>query len=194
MNEQKLSKHKRRQLKIQQRKEDEEQMLKSQEKKQFIKKFAIYGIAGIVIVVIASIIFTSFSDAQAIEYDTSSLSFPLGNIHWHATPVVNICGENKAIPKPSAGRHLGSSLLHTHEDRLIHLEGTVSSPSQITIGAFMTNIGVRFSQNELADKKNGDACPNGEIGQVKLLVNGTENDQYENYVIRENDKIEMRFE
>ena len=146
MNDQKLSKHKRRQLKIQQRQEEAQQMLKNQEKKQVIKKFAVYGIAGIVIIVIASILFTSFSDAQAIEYDTSSLSFPLGNVHFHATPVINICGENKAIPKPSEGRHIGSSLLHTHEDGLIHVEGTVASPSQITIGAFMTNISIPFSK------------------------------------------------
>ena len=57
----------------------------------------------------------------------------------------------------------------------------------------MNVIGQNFKNDELLDKKNGDLC-NGQPGKVKVLVNGKENSQLKNYVIKDGDKYEVQFE
>ena len=193
MNGQKLSKHKRRQLKLEQKKEAKIKMQQNLQKKQSTKKIITYGVIGIAAIAAIAWFFL-FSAAEPVDYDTSGLSFPLGNVHWHATPIITVCGQNVPILMPVGSGHFGSSLLHTHDDAKIHIEGTVSDPSQITLGLFMANIRMNFSETTLIDKENGDLCPNGQAGKVKLLVNGAESSQYGNYIIRENDIIEMKFE
>lgn len=188
-----LSKHERRQVKLEQRREQkqiEEQQLKKQETN---KKLMVYGGIAIGILVIAGI-FLSLPKPEPVDYKTGFLSFPLGKIHWHATPLIYVCGENILLSQPISGTHLGSALLHTHEDSLAHIEGTVTSPSQITIGAFMANVGMGFSETRLLDKTNGDICSNGREGKVRLIVNGTENNEFGNYVLRDSDRLELRFE
>src|SRR3989344_1709581 len=151
MEEQQLSKHDRRQLKLQSRKEENERTQADYQKKKSAKKLIVYGVIGILI--LAGIgFFLSLPKPQTVNYDTVGLSFPLGNIHWHATPALTVCGENVTLPKPSPGQHLGSNLLHLHDDGLFHIEGSVSNPSQITLGAMMSNIGKNFSQTSLLGK------------------------------------------
>jgi len=188
-----LTKNERRQLKLQEKRDAKVSMHGQEIKKEKSNKMLLY--AGIALaIIILLVIFLNLPRTEPVDLVTGNLSFPLGNIHWHATPMVYICGENVPTPISTPGRHLGSNLLHTHDDRLAHIEGNVSSPEQITIGAFMANIGLRFSETDLVDKKNGDSCPNGEAGTVKLLVNGVENSQLANYVLRDGDNLEMRFE
>lgn len=193
MPDEQLSKHERRQLKLQLRKEEKEKMQVDYQKKENVKKLATYGVIALVILS-GAWFFLSLPKPPPVNYDVVGLSFPLGNIHWHATPTVTVCGETVALPKPPPGQEFGNALLHVHNDSLFHIEGSVSSPSQITLGAMMSNIGKNFSQMALLDKKNGDSCPSGKAGKVQLIINGVENNQYENYIIRDGDKIEMRFE
>ncbi len=193
MGEEEVSKHDRRQLKLQLKREAKERMQQEYKGKKLMKKILIYGAIGLTI--LAGIgFFLSLPKPQPVNYDVAGLSFPLGNIHWHATPALSVCGENIAMPKPVPGQHLGSNLLHLHDDGIFHIEGSVSSPSQITLGAMMSNIGKNFSQTSLLGKKNGDSCPNGNPGKVRFIVNGNENSEYENYIIRDGDRIEIRFE
>ena len=188
-----LSKQERRQLKLEQKREAKLRMHQEFETKEKKNQYLLYGGAIIAVVIVVGI-FLSLPKPEPVDFDTGSLSFPLGNIHWHTTPLVYVCGENIPTPTPTPGKHLGSNLLHTHDDRQAHIEGRVNSPSQITVGAYMANIGMRFSETQLTDKNNGDLCPSGQAGSVKLFVNGTENNQLNNYVMRDGDRIEMRFE
>ncbi len=193
MPEEQLSKHERRELKLEARREAKQNAIEAGEKKKLFSKITAYSI--IALVVIGGIwFFLSLPKPEQKNYDVGGLSFPLGNIHWHATPTIAICGENVSLPKPAPGQHLGSGLLHMHDDMLFHIEGSVSSPSQITLGAMMSNIGKSFSQTTLLGKKNGDPCPTGKEGNVQLIVNGVENSEFENYIIKDGDKIEMHFE
>ena len=127
--------------------------------------------------------------------DTPQPSGPYsgGSIHWHATIKVFVCGEEYQLPAPQGGHHLGLPLLHTHEDRLIHIEGTIWKPEEITLGKYMEVIGENFKDDELIDKKNGDAC-DGQPGKVKLMANGKEDSMLSQYVIKDGDKYELRFE
>jgi hypothetical protein len=118
---------------------------------------------------------------------------PSGDVHWHATPRIFLCGEEKKIYAPVTG-HAGTSLLHTHSDRRIHVEGVIPSSEHITIGRFFDNIFVKFSETEIMNYKNGDVCPDGNPGYVKMFVNEAENNEFRNYVVRDGDVIEIRFE
>jgi len=188
-----LSKNERRQVKLQQKREAKARMQGEEVQKEKSNKMLLYGGVALAFIVIVGI-FLSLPKAEPVNFVTGALTFPLGLIHWHATPLIYVCGDNISPPITTPGKHLGSNLLHTHEDKLAHIEGNVTSPNQITLGAFMANIGMRFSETQLIDKKNGDLCPDGVAGTVKLVVNGTQNNQLANYVLRDGDTVEMRFE
>ena len=101
-------------------------------------------------------------------------------IHWHPELVIYVKGEKIEIPKGVglAGVH---NSIHTHEDLpIIHLEfnGLVKE-DDVKLGHFFTVWGKNFM----------------EFGsQVTMTVNGQENTEFENYHMRDGDKIELRYE
>ncbi|MDO8537924.1 MAG: hypothetical protein Q7S21_03490 [archaeon] len=147
------------------------------------------GIAvGVILIIGFFLIFGNASSSTV-----GGITFPTGQVHWHAYPSVEICGEVRQLPLPSPGQsHLGSDLLHTHDDGWIHVEGKVNSPQEITLGQYMQNIGVKFSSTQLWDKTNGDLC-NGVAGKVQLFINGIENSELENHVIKDQEKVLFKF-
>ncbi|MDO8436206.1 MAG: cupredoxin domain-containing protein [bacterium] len=110
-------------------------------------------------------------------------------IHWHADLSIKILGQLQDIP---AGIGLGITehYIHTHEsDGIIHIEfpGLVRR-DDIRLGQFFEIWGKKFNKECIFDK-----C-NGLDGKLKMLVNGNENSDFENYVMRDKDKIEIIFE
>jgi|SRR3989344_6120787 len=101
-------------------------------------------------------------------------------IHWHPELVIYVKGEKIEIPQ-NIGLGAVHQPVHTHEDLpLIHLEfpGMVKK-GDITLGQFFKNWGkdIRsFGMN------------------MKMTVNGQENTEYENYEMKDGDKIELRYE
>lgn len=110
-------------------------------------------------------------------------------LHWHTQLEISILGQKQAIP---AGLGLAAIHLpmHTHEtDNMIHLEfaGKVSK-DDIRLGKFFKIWGKTFNKDCIFDKCRG---PEGEL---KILVDGKENGEYDNYVMEDSDKIEIIFE
>ncbi len=119
---------------------------------------------------------------------------PIGNVHWHADASFDVCGEERSLPRPAtADGHLGTGLIHTHQDGRLHIEGHVGSPSDITLEKAMRSIGITFTNEQLFEKKNGDAC-NGAAGKIVLLVNGQPNSALAQYSIKDGDRFEIKFE
>jgi hypothetical protein len=150
----------------------------------------IYAIIGVVVVVVIGglIVFSQPSPSTV-----GGITFPTGVVHWHAFPSVEICGQDVLLPVPNPGQgHLGSPLLHTHDDRWIHVEGAVNSPNDITLGKYFDFIGVNFSSTQLMDKTNGDLC-NGVPGQVQLFINGSESFEFGDHIIMDQEKILLKF-
>lgn len=119
-------------------------------------------------------------------------------VHWHAKINVEICGQARELPSGRALRAhgkgaVGTSLIHHHYDGLAHIEGRVLRPEDISLGAFFDAIGGKFSETEIFDKKNGDTCGD-KPGRVKLYVNGVENTEWRNYVLKDEDEINIKFE
>ena len=184
-----LTRHERRQLKKQQREQEQQQKEKTQTAKQKRKSMITWSI--VTIVVLGIVIFFMMLPKNATPQPQQPYS--KGQVHWHASLKVFLCGEEKLMPAPIGESHLGLPLLHTHADRRVHIEGTVWRSEDILLGKYMEVIGQNFKDDELLEKKNGDVC-NGTPGKVKLFANGEENSLLTKYVIKDGDKYGLRFE
>ncbi|MBI4101479.1 MAG: cupredoxin domain-containing protein [Candidatus Nealsonbacteria bacterium] len=110
-------------------------------------------------------------------------------IHWHPEIRITILGEPQPIPA-GIGLIPQEMPIHTHEsDNVIHLEfaGRVTV-DDARVGKFFQIWGKTFNRNCIFDK-----CAGSE-GALIMLVNGKENSEFENYPMRDKDKIEIIFE
>lgn len=110
-------------------------------------------------------------------------------LHWHPGLTIIIKGEKQEI---SANIGIGAvhQPIHTHDSTgVLHLEiqGLVTK-EEIKLGQFFKIWGKDFSSNCIFE-----FC-NGEDGNVKMIVNGQENKDFENYLMKDKDRIEIRYE
>jgi len=101
-------------------------------------------------------------------------------LHWHPKLEIYVKGEKVAIPQ-NIGIGAVHQPMHTHDDLpVIHLEfnGTVHA-SDLMLGQFFTNWGTDMHS----------------FGQgPHMLVNGVENTEYERYILRDGDVIELHYD
>lgn len=110
-----------------------------------------------------------------------------GGFHIHPTLQIIANGENVEVPKNIGVGPTCMTVLHTHTpDGLIHVE----SPEKrdFTVGDFFAAWKQPFSQSEVLTYK-GDAS-----NRIRVTVNGTEVDTFENTVLKEGDKIVIYYE
>lgn len=109
-------------------------------------------------------------------------------MHWHADLTVTILGEIQEIPI-DIGLEGAHKPIHTHEDKKIHMEfNGVVKESDITLGQFFKSWGKTFNKDCIFDKCNGSE------GRVVMMVNLKENSEFEKYVMKDNDRIDILFE
>lgn len=110
-------------------------------------------------------------------------------IHWHPQLEIYIQGEKQEIPA-NLGLSVGHSPIHTHEDMpIIHLEfGGIVTKDDVRLGRFFDVWGRTFNEECILEFCNGPA------GEVKMFVNGKENTQFDDYIMRDKDAIQIRYE
>lgn len=123
-------------------------------------------------------------------------------VHWHPEVSIYIKGEKQKIPTDlGVGTSYSSNLfydpmmqmtdIHTHSsDGILHWE-VMSGPvmkGHAKLKAFFNVWGKTFNSNQILDSQNGTE------GTVKMIVNGQPNTEFENYIVKDKDKIELRFE
>ena len=103
-----------------------------------------------------------------------------GAFHWHPELTIYVKGEKQEIPQ-GIGLAGGHKPIHTHDDLpVIHMEfAGAAKKDETTLGAFFRNWGKDF--NSLGSN-------------VTMTVNGKENTEFENYEMKDSDKIELRYE
>jgi hypothetical protein len=125
-----------------------------------------------------------------------------GEVHWHSTLAITVCGENVELPQPSIGSdgsvhgqsYVGTPNVHLHTGPKVHVEGNIQKAEDISLGVIMENLGLKYSTTELLDKVNGDLCPDGSEGTVQLKVNEKDNSKLSNYVLADGESYELIFE
>jgi hypothetical protein len=128
---------------------------------------------------------------------TAAIRAPLPGIedHWHARYSIVMCGQVQPVLPFTPGN------VHTHGDGLIHIHPEVRSEAgnNANLRRFFSSAGVTFSANaiEFPDSRalrNGDRCPDGTTGRLRLLVNGNGSQEFERYVPRNGDVIVIQFD
>ncbi len=125
------------------------------------------------------------------------ISVTKGPVHWHAQYQAWACGKRMYLEEAKGlSNKVGSSVLHSHEDNTIHIEGVVYQYSDISLGKFFNAIGGVLEHDMMSlptmDRiqtfNNGDLCGNTP-GNLKVYVNGKKIDQPENYVISPQENV-----
>lgn len=110
-------------------------------------------------------------------------------LHWHPELSIEIKSQKQEIPA-NIGIGLVHNPIHTHDDSgTIHLEfdGLVKKDS-ILLNQFFKVWGKQFNSQCIFEYCNG---PNG---SVNMFVNGKENSEFDNYQMRDGDKIEIIYQ
>ena len=185
MEEQNLTKKERRQLK----REDKRKGLEHSKKAKAKKGWLTWGVVILVIGVVGFGIFRYlFSGDGIVASDPlKSCVRHAGGMHIHPSLTIVINGLEQEIP-----RNIGVSAscmrpLHTHDDTgRLHNE----FPRQLdfTVDDFFKVWGESFSSTQILDFAVDDTHT------VSITVNGEENDDYENLILRDLDRIEIRYE
>lgn len=181
------SKHQLKELRRKERESQRENLEQARVNEQRRKSLIQYGIIGAVLLGLVGL---GYGFVQLLP--EGSGTYTQAPIHWHASLEIVTCGQTRELPMPLPGQHLGTGILHTHEDQLIHIEGVIPNEEAIMLKRYMDNIGLHFKNNEILDYQNGELC-NGKPGSVKLLVNGEENNLLTEYVIKDGDKLRIEF-
>ncbi len=123
-------------------------------------------------------------------------------IHWHPQLAIYIKGQKQEIPANiGIGKQYASSKwydpmmsmtdFHTHDSSgELHwevMEGPVTK-DHVTLKAFFEVWGKTFNANQILDAR--DRAD----GTVKMFVNGQPNTKFEDYQVKDKDRIEIRYE
>ena len=165
------------------RKKQKEESKKQGQRKEVLsempKKIALWGLGGgLTVAVIGGLIWFAATRPPIPESDIVSRSA----LHWHPELTIYVKGEKQEIPA-NIGIGAVHQPVHTHDDSdkgIIHLEFQgLTRKQDIMLGQFF---------------KNWDKDIRSFGANMKMTVNGEENTEYENYVMRDKDKIELHYE
>ena len=149
------------------------------------KKFLL--ITGGILIIGVILGFIWFSAPKSVTQESEIISNK--GIHWHAVLTIKILGEFQDIPA-NIGVGVTHQPLHTHEpDGVIHMEfPNLVTENDIRIGNFFEIWSKKFNKNCIFDRCSGPE------GKLKMFVNEKLNFEFENYTMRDGDKIEIIFE
>ncbi|MBI2031557.1 MAG: hypothetical protein HYT08_02975 [Candidatus Levybacteria bacterium] len=141
-----------------------------------------------IIIFIGGIFFLSKSEETVPEADVVSRN----GLHWHPRLTVYIKGKKQEFTD-NIGLGAVHQPMHTHvedyKSGVVHMEmqGVVAK-DETKLGNFFRIWNKQFSSNTLFDETNGSE------GTVKMLVNGSESKDFENYMMHDGDNIEIKYE
>lgn len=107
-----------------------------------------------------------------------------GPVHWHADFRIFSCGEELELKSPTGiSNRIGTAEVHEHGDKRIHIEGTLARVEEASLGSFFKALGGKLAIGEMTVPttegftalKDGDACPDGKPGKLRVFLWRTEN-------------------
>ena len=142
-------------------------------------KYAVIGVVALAFVF--GFIFFSTNSMNSLTSNTM-IEVPKNPIHWHPHLKIIIDGKDIEIPE---GIGLGSvhDPVHTHDNTgEIHLEFERPTAQQMVLGYFFKVWDKKFNKDCIFDY-----C--SDKGVLKMTVNGNENNDFENYPMKDGDQI-----
>lgn len=141
-------------------------------------KIFFIGIGVLVVLALASVFVLPKPSGTVQSNDPDVVA--VSGMHWHPRLEIFVKGEQVEIPQ-NIGIGAVHQPMHTHDDLpVIHLEfGGVVRRDNVRLGRFFDIWGKdmrSFGSN------------------IRMTVNGEQNTEYENYVMRDGDKIELRYD
>lgn len=135
--------------------------------------------------VLITVLCTLFLAGATIYLNVVSISG--GPIHHHADFAIYKCGEELDLEDPvGVSNKVGTSTVHEHNDKRIHIEGVIVSELDASLGNFFRSTGGNFENNKLtipghtgqAVLKNGDSCDNVQNAQLQVFLFKVEGDNF----------------
>jgi hypothetical protein len=115
---------------------------------------------------------------------TTNASIGVGEfIHWHADYDITVCGQDRILQG-------GPIQAHTHGEKTFHMEGTRTSEEQATLDWIVDELGGELEENSIL----GQTQCNGEPANLTVTVNGEEVDNHLDYIVRNEDRVELTLE
>ena len=117
--------------------------------------------------------------------------------HWHAALGIYICSEFA----PNIQSDNDPRGIHTHGDGLVHIHPftRASSGRNATFGVYAETVGLKVSASRVQvpggkNYANGDKCPDGKAGKIRVFLNGDERDGNPTKIrLRDRDKLVIAF-
>lgn len=152
-------------------------------------------IAFILIVAAVSSV-TIYLILATLQLNISSVT--KGPVHWHADYEIWVCGREADLTEPKSllSNRQGTQLMHSHNDKRIHVEGILLRKKEASLGAFfyavggsLSDDGMRFPADDgLVSVHDGDKC-NEKPAKLHVFVNGKLIDNPHDYVISPYSKV-----
>lgn len=142
-------------------------------------KFTFPVILVLVVGALAGLFLLVGKDTLPLTTETDNMVISQEPVHYHPELTIYVKGQQQLIPSNIGIGPSKHEEVHTHEDvPKIHYELTAAPITKQTasVGAFFKIWGVSFE------------------GKVSMSVNGQPNNELFNYVIKDKDKVEVRYE
>lgn len=163
-------------------------------------------LSGIIVLILVAAGIYSYREYQNSEIETGGLIVCnekgecQKSLHMHANLDVSICGQNKDLPKDtgrldSVHTHKEKNLLHFEERLPADKNGNILNTEPLALKAALDGIlKMKASGQCIGDYCNGGKCSNGKKANWQLTANGEKQEDFQNYVWKDGDKLELTFE
>ncbi|MEK6896800.1 MAG: hypothetical protein AABX12_05075 [Nanoarchaeota archaeon] len=168
--------------------QDEEKHRLAIEKKRRAKHMIIFFLVFLVIAGIIAGIYQISALSKERKEALKLEGVPSDPIHWHPHLTIIINGKTQSIPMDIGISSKVHYPIHTHEtDGTVHMENNNPNSENVRLGYFFKVWGKTFS-----DECIFDFCKD-QTHELKMYVNGEENKEYDNYIMRDKDDIKIEY-
>lgn len=155
-----------------------------------MEKKIIASIVVLTVIILTGVVFWLSKDSSGGVSEDQIITKT--GLHWHPKLAILIKGQKQEL---ADGIGLGAvhQKIHTHtedfKEGVMHMEmqGLVVK-DDTKLGKFFQVWGKDFNSKKILDKEATSE------GQIQMIVNGTENKDFENYLMKDGDNIEIKYE
>lgn len=160
-----------------------------------------YAIAILILGYIAYSVYYYLSNTEKVEqYEVCAEGKCIKTFHIHAHITIELCGNKVSLPLEHGSlegphTHKQRNLIHFHE-RLPYdqASGKLLNTTPLQLGTFMSAFDIKFNDHCVREYCNGNPCPDGKPGTIRMFVNKQPNTEFDQYVWKDKDDILITFD